>query len=67
MNQTAPQSKRKKEMQELLNKKGGFSYHKVKEVMNEVIVEMRLVPENEAKHIKTLYPKEVEEVLYRFR
>ena len=61
-----PQSKRKGELQELLNKQGGFSCHIVKAEINKVIVELRAVSEKEAKDIKTLYPKEVEEVLKRF-
>lgn len=66
MSDSIPKSKRKKELQELLNKKGGFSCHTVRKVINEVIVELRLVSYKEATDTKTVYPKEVERILGRF-
>lgn len=66
MPDSIPKSKRKSELQDLLNKKGGFSCHTVKAVINEVIVELRAVSLKEARDTKTIYPKEVEEILSRF-
>ncbi|MFV5702199.1 hypothetical protein ACM55F_10035 [Flavobacterium sp. XS2P12] len=66
MTQTVPQSKRKGELQQLLNKECGFSCHTVKKEIIAVIVEVRKVSLKEAMDTKTVYPKEVEEVLKRF-
>jgi|APLak6261660806_1056025.scaffolds.fasta_scaffold05466_1 hypothetical protein len=60
---TAPQPLRKSELRELLK---GFAQRVVKREIIEVIIEVRKVPEKEAKNIKTLYPKEVAAVLSRF-
>lgn len=60
---TVPQPLRKSELKELLK---GFGRRVVLKEIVEVIVEVRKVPEKEAKNIKTLRPNEVAVVLSRF-
>lgn len=54
----------KKEVRQLIV---GFPRKIVRMEINNVIVELRNVPETEAKNIKTLKPSEVEEVKKRFK
>lgn len=57
------QPKRKAELQNLLQ---GFGREAVKKEVINVIMELRAVPLKEAQNVKTIYPKEVAEVLKRF-
>lgn len=57
------QPKRKAELQELLK---GFGRELVKKEVISVVMELRKVPLKEARNIKTIFPKEVVEILSRF-
>jgi hypothetical protein len=57
------QPKRKAELQELLK---GFGRETVKKEVISVVMELRKVPLKEARNIKTIFPKEVVEILSRF-
>lgn len=55
--------KRKKEIIEILK---SFNCKTVRKEMIETIMDLRNVPEKEARDTKTLYPSEVEAVLKKF-